>query len=288
MTAGQVDMPGGRGGIPLEVPMEEVKGLAGFWQRQRWTVFTVVELVVFLVAWDIAIARLELVHPALFPAPSNMFWEFVRMVSGAQIGTMYLWEHLAFSARNYVVGYTLGASLGIIIGLAVGASRTLDKMWGPLIWSLYSTPIITVRPLLILWFGIGWTGLAVLVFLSAFFPVVIQTMAGVATVETPLLRAARVFGANRVQVYYKVILPYTVPFILTGLRLAIGTALIGMLVGEMVGSNLGLGFIVTFGTAKFNMSMSFVAVVMIVAMSLALVNSMKLLEDRVSPWRKKR
>ncbi len=283
MAAGQVDFAGGPapGDAPLERPMTELAGLAGWWKRARWPLFTVFEVIAVLAVWDILIARLGVVNPFFFPAPSNIIVEMnVLVVTGE------LWNHLAFSLRNLAVGYGFGAALGICLGLLIGASRVLERLWGPVVWSAFSTPIITIRPLLIIWFGFGWTSLAFLVFLSALFPILINTMAGVQTVDVALIRAGRVFGATRLQLYTKIILPFTVPFILTGLRLAIGSALIGMLVGELVSSNSGLGYIVAMGSSQFNMSKAFAAIVILVAMSMTLVNSVKWLEDRVAPWRR--
>lgn len=267
--------------VPLERPMPGMTGVAGLWQRLKWPILTVVEVVAVLYLWDTLVLRFEIVNPVLFPAPSAMASELANLISSGELS-----DHLAFSLRNLVIGYGSGALLGISAGLFIGASRVLERLWGPIIWSAYSTPIITIRPLLIIWFGFGWTSLAFLVFLSSLFPILINTMAGVHTVDESLLRAGRVFGASRLQMYTKIILPYTVPFILTGLRLAIGAALIGMLVGELVSSNMGLGYIVAMGASHFNMSRAFAAVAVLVAMSLALVNSVKWIEDRVAPWRK--
>jgi ABC-type nitrate/sulfonate/bicarbonate transport system permease component len=283
MAAGQVGMMGGPapGGAPLELPMEELAGFAGWWKRSKWRAITVIELIVVLVVWDVLIARMEVVSPLFFPAPTNIWVEMQKLVQSGE-----LWPHLMFSLRNLSVGYLLGAGLGIFLGLIIGASGILERLWGPIVWSAYSTPIITIRPLLIIWFGFGWTALAFLVFLSAIFPVLINTMAGVHEVETSLLRAGRVFGASRLQLYTKIILPSTVPYILTGLRLAVGSALIGMLVGELVSSNLGLGYIVAMGSYNFNMSKAFCGIIILVALSLVLVNSIRWLEDRVVPWRR--
>ncbi len=267
--------------VPLERPMPGMTGLAGWWRRLKWPIITAVELIVVVYVWDTLVVRYEVVNPLFFPAPSAMASELATLIASGELA-----DHLSFSLRNLAVGYGLGAVLGISLGLLVGASRILERLWGPIIWSGYSTPVITIRPLLIIWFGFGWTALAFLVFLSSFFPILINTMAGVGTVDESLLRAGRVFGATRLQMYTKIILPSTIPFILTGLRLAIGAALIGMLVGELVSSNQGLGYIVAMGASRFNMSKAFGAVLVLVIMSLTLVNSVRWLEDRVAPWRK--
>ncbi len=274
--------PTSPGSIPLERPMTELTGFAGWWRRLKWPILTLLEVVIVLYVWDTLVVRFEVVNPFFFPAPSNMAVELELLISTGE-----LWDHLSFSLRNLAVGYATGVVLGISVGLLIGTSRFLEKLWGPLVWSAYSTPIITIRPLLIIWFGFGWTSLAFLVFLSSLFPILINTMAGVHTVDKSLIRAGRVFGASPVQVYTKIVLPSTVPFILTGLRLAIGAALIGMLVGELVSSNMGLGYIVAMGASHFNMSKSFTAVMILVVMSLTLVNSVKWLEDRVAPWRQR-
>src|SRR5512142_968070 len=153
MALGQVGVAGGPdlSGVPLERPMLDMVGFAGWWKRQRWTVVTITEMIVVMVVWDISIARLQLLNPVFFPAPSGIVVEMQKMIVSGE-----LWKHLIFSLRNLFVGYFTATMVGIILGLFIGASRTLDRLWTPIIWSLYSTPMIIIRPLLILWFGFAW------------------------------------------------------------------------------------------------------------------------------------
>lgn len=269
--------------IPTERPMVGLTGLAGLWYRVRWPAAITFEVLAVLFVWDVLIARLELVNPFFFPAPSNIFWELLDLID-----TGLLWKHWSFSLRNLAVGYAAGATIGILLGMLIGTVHALDRLWGPIVWTAYATPIIIIRPLLIIWFGFGWESLAFLIGLATMFPILITIAAGVHTVDPSLLRAARVFGATRLHLYTKILLPSLVPFIVTGFRLSIAPALIGMLVGEMVSSNMGLGYIIQMGATSFRMSQSFVAVIILVTMSLTLVNLVQLFEDWIAPWRKRK
>ncbi len=266
--------------IPLERPLIGPKGLAGLWHRMRWPAILTFEVGGFLLIWDFLIVRLQLVNPFFVPAPSNIWKELLGL-----IGTGELWYQWGFSVHNLVIGWAAGTVVGIALGLLIGTMAALDRLWGPIIWTLYATPLIILRPLFVIWFGFGWESLAFLIALGAVFPILITIVSGVHTVDESMLRMARVFGARRLQLYRKIILPSLVPYIFTGFRLSIAPSLIGMLVGEMVASNQGLGYIIQMGATHFKMSQSMVAVMVLVAMSLSLVHIVRVFEDRVAAWR---
>jgi NitT/TauT family transport system permease protein len=167
----------------------------------------------------------------------------------------------------------------------MGTFEPVGRLLSPIAWALYATPHIAIRPMLVIWLGFGAAPVMALVFVSALFPILLTTAMGIRTVDPAMISAARVFGANWLQLQRKVVLPATLPFVVTGLKLAIPTSLIGMLVGEILGTGQGLGSILALGTATFRVDQSIAAIVVLVTCSLLLLQVFSFFERRVAPWR---
>ena len=201
------------------------------------------------------------------------------------VGGGHLWGNLSYSATNFAIGFALAAVAGTVLGLLMGASRLVETLLGPYVWALYAMPRIALLPLLILWLGFGAESKILLIFLSAVMPILITSMDGVKTVDQSLLRAARVFGASRTQMYTRVVLPFTLPFIMTGLRQGVGRGLIAMVVAEMFGSGRGIGFMIARSAAQLDAAGMFAILILLVVVSVGVVYVMTALERRVAPWR---
>lgn len=249
-------------------------------RRSRGWLVILVEFAVILVVWQIAVAVLKLVSPVFLPAPTQIFDAFIRLIQRGD-----LLGHAAYSLNNVLVGYALGTSLGIALGLLIGGSMPLTRLAGPLVWALYAMPWVAIKPMTTVWFGFGPEPIIFLVFLSSLLPVLINTAAGVRTLDRSLLRAAAVFGASRVDTWRKVMLPGAVPFVLTGMRLAVVTAFIALLVGEIGGSARGLGAVLSIGASKFRAADVFAVIVMVVTLSVTCVWIVGRVERRVASWR---
>jgi ABC-type nitrate/sulfonate/bicarbonate transport system permease component len=265
---------------PIELPPAEGSALERF--RQRWgnKILVSAEGVLFLALWEWATIGTGLINPVFLPPPSRVFGTLVELFASGAI-----WPDLRFSATSWSVGFGLAAIVGVTFGLLMGAFEPVGRLVGPLAWSLYATPHISLRPMLVIWFGFGLAPIIALVFVSAIFPILLTTAAGVRTVDPVLLRAGEVFGGRWVDIQRKIVLPSTLPFIVTGLRLAIPTSLIGMLVGEILGSGQGLGAILALGTATFRVDQAIAAIVILVATSLTLLRLFGMIERRLAPWR---
>jgi ABC-type nitrate/sulfonate/bicarbonate transport system permease component len=269
------------GAPPLELPIPDSGPLRRFIDRFGRPLFVLAEAFAFLAIWELITSGLKLVNPVFLPPPSEIIGALYRFF--VTEGTIY--EHLQFSATTWFTGYTLAALLGIGIGLLMGTFEPVGRLISPLAWSLYATPHISLRPMFVIWFGFGPAPIIALVFISAFFPILLTSSAGVTTADPTLLRAGQVFGANRLQLYLKVVLPSTVPFIVAGMRLAIPTSIIGMVVGEILGSGLGIGAVLALGAAKFHVEEAFAAIVILVTASLSLLAIFGRLEKKLAPWR---
>lgn len=249
-------------------------------RRSRGWLVILVEFALILIVWQIAVAVLKLVSPVFLPAPTQIFDAFVRLVQRGD-----LLGHAAYSLNNVLVGYALGTSMGIVLGLLIGGSMPLTRLAGPVVWALYAMPWVAIKPMTTVWFGFGPEPIIFLVFFSSLLPVLINTAAGVRTLDRSLLRAAAVFGASRLDTWRKVMLPGAVPFVLTGMRLAVVTAFIALLVGEIGGSARGLGAVLSIGASKFRAADVFAVIVMVVTLSVSCVWIVGRIERRVASWR---
>jgi ABC-type nitrate/sulfonate/bicarbonate transport system permease component len=266
---------------PLELPAVERSPLGHLRHRFGYPILIAVETALFLALWEFLTAGSRLVNPVFLPPPSKVVGALVELFASGEI-----WPHLRFSASTWSLGYGLAAVAGVSIGLLMGAFIPVGRLLGPIAWSLYATPHISIRPMLVIWFGFGAAPIVALVFVSAIFPILLTTAAGVRTVDPAMLRAGQVFGGSWLDLQRKIVLPSTLPFVVTGLRLAIPTSLIGMLVGEILGSGQGLGAILALGTATFRVDQAIASIVILVTASLALLRLFGWIEHRVAPWRR--
>ncbi len=265
--------------VPRRRPIERPIGFEGFWARYGNVIGTVLNVVMFFTVWEL-VARAKVVSRLLLPPVSAIVAEFVKLAQSGQ-----LIDHLTFSASTLTVGFLIATGTGVPIGLMLGASKTMERILGPYMWALFSTPRLALLPLITVAMGFGFAPKVLLIFLAAFFVIAIDTWAGVKTVEPSLIRAARVFGATRVQIFTKVVVPYTLPFIVNGLRVGVTRAIITALVAEMIASSRGLGYIVVRSMDSFNTARMFSMVLLLVFSSLTIVTCLRWVEVRVAPWR---
>ncbi|HEX9923954.1 MAG TPA: ABC transporter permease [Anaerolineae bacterium] len=265
--------------IPRRKPIERPIGWDGFKARYGILIITILNFTTFFVLWEL-IARTGVVSRLLMPPFSEVITETIELAESGQ-----LWRHLSFSATNFWVGFLIATVTGIPMGLLLGASKKLDIILGPYIWAFFSTPRLALLPLVTVALGFGMASKVFLVFIGAFFVIVINTWAGVKTVEQSLVHAGRVFGANKIQIFSKIVVPYTLPFIIVGLRLGVTRALVVTVVSEMIASSRGMGYVIMRAVDEFNSAKLFSMIVLLVIVSMILVTSLRYLEAWIAPWR---
>ncbi len=177
--------------------------------------------------------------------------------------------------------------MAIPFGIAIGWYKKLAYTCDPFINAMNATPRVALLPLVIIWLGIGILSKVGIIFLGAIFPMLINTRDGVKTTPLNLLNAARSFGASEWQIFKTVVLPSTVPFILTGLRQGIGRALIGVMVGELYAATAGIGFMITVAGATFQTDKVFVGVLIFAISGVVLTELVDRFERRFDKWRPK-
>jgi ABC-type nitrate/sulfonate/bicarbonate transport system permease component len=266
----------------------DARELEGFYARHastaasselRWRVALVIEIALILGTWQVLIGVFEILPPAFLPPPAAIAASFVDMLSSQTFP-----GHLWYSTSNVLIGVAMAASVGIVAGLAVGWSSFLQLTVAPLLWLLYSTPKVVLAPLIVLAFGLGPPSKVALVFLLGVFPIALNTIEGVRTVDPSLLKAARVFGLSGVGLARKLILPATFPFILVGLKRAVALAFIGEILGEFLGGAQGLGHLLERAATDFRMDDSLaVVVILVVAANVGLV-IVEIARRTFAPW----
>jgi NitT/TauT family transport system permease protein len=198
----------------------------------------VISLVALLIAWQLVANTLPSV---IFPQPARVATSFVDLVRTGELPGAILETLVPFTQ-----GLVLSIVVGVTIGLMLGLYPTFAKLTELYIFILWSTPNIALLPLMIVWFGIGHTSLVIFVFLSAVFPIILNTQAGVKQVEASLLEVARSMGANQREILRVVVLPYTLPYIFSGIRIALGRAMVGIIVAQILIVATGIGYLLQF------------------------------------------
>lgn len=235
-------------------------------------------LLIFLCLWELAPA-LGWVKPLFTSSPSRIF------KAGFWLFAHGLWNDILVSTSEFCYGFVLAVIVGAPLGILMGWYRRLHAMFEPLVTSLYVTPRVALLPILILWLGIGIESKVAIVFLGAFFAILLNMIAGMRTLDEQLIRCARSFGANDRQIFMTIALPATLPFLIAGMKLGVGRALVGVLVGELVASTAGIGHMMAAAGATFQTDKVFFGVVLLAGVGWALTAMLEGIENRLVAWR---
>jgi NitT/TauT family transport system permease protein len=244
---------------------------------RRWTL-RLASVAAILIAWQIYGGS---INPILLSDPSAVAVAFVDMVRDGSLG-----HALASSLEVLGLGFLFGSVAGVVIGLAAGRSETIAALIDLPVNALYAVPAVALVPVIVLWFGFEVTTKTIVVFFFVIFPVLINTTRGVREVDPELVEVARSFCSSERRMWFDLILPSALPFIVTGLRLAIGRALIGVIVAEFYTSLSGLGDLITTNASNFQTARMFVPIVVIALLGVFFTALLELAERRLVQWRK--
>jgi ABC-type nitrate/sulfonate/bicarbonate transport system permease component len=253
-----------------------------FYQKYEGAIIGGIAVVVVVVAWQWLWSAGK-ISPLFFTGPSSIV---VRFQEEWTMGRLK--QDLAYSGANFAIGVGMAIAAGVVMGVIIGWYRRLALVFEPFLTALYSTPRVALIPLILIWFGIGMWSKVFIVFINAFFPVLINTIGGVKAADNDLLRAAKAYCASDWQIFTTVVIPGAVPFILTGVRQAVSLGLIGVVVGEMFGGSEGIGYMVNYGGQTFQTDTVFLGVVIIAMAGIILTNLAERLERHFSRWRPER
>jgi NitT/TauT family transport system permease protein len=231
--------------------------------------------IVFLAAWEWLPGLLG-VPRFIIPPASEVWSEFLYMLQREQ-----LLLHTAVTMASVAAGFTLGALLGMIIGYALGMSATLEVVLSPYILALQIAPKVAFAPLFVMWFGFTVYPKILVAMLIVFFPVMVNVLGAVRTIDRDQINLARAFNATRGELFWKIEVPASMPPLFSGLRIAATLAVIGVVVGELVGGNVGLGYLLVFGQGQANTPMVFVVILLLTLIGLVAYIAVVLVEARV-------
>ena len=219
------------------------------------------------------------IDPVLFTTPAAVARAAYAMILSGELWT-YLWPSLVI----FAAGLTIAAVIGIATGLLLARYWVIDVALGVYITFLYSIPAVALVPLIVLWAGFESTAKIIVLFLFAFFPMVINTYQGVKNVDPRLIEVGRSFRCSERQLWANIVLPGALPFIVTGLRLAVGRGLIGMVLADQYTAISGIGYLIVRTAATYQVDKMFVPIVTLGILGIAFTALLRVLERRVAPW----
>jgi ABC-type nitrate/sulfonate/bicarbonate transport system permease component len=246
--------------------------------RHRQVLLGMIGAVVVLVAWQLS-AQLQLVDKNFSSSPVGILHGLKNLWTGDM-----LWEPTLSTLRTVALGMAIALALGIPLGLVIGRSFVLHGLLDPLIGIMYSVPFVVFLPIIIFWFGIGGEARLVIVVWAAVFPLLINVVAGARNLDGSYMQVSRVYCAGRLRTLWSVALPGTMPYILAGVRQAVGRALVGAIVAELFMGSSGLGYVVQRETSNFQMDNAMAAVALIAVMAVILIRGVAWVENRLTFW----
>jgi NitT/TauT family transport system permease protein len=266
--------------VPTDEQIIEELGLR---RERRWSIYDypnlirLVSVTVFMLLWEYFGRKTD---PILFTYPTAVAEAFVKLIASGE-----LLKQLAVSLSALAVGFLVSLALGVALGLVLGMSRTVEAFCEPIINALYATPQVALTPLLMMWLGLGFSVKVAVVFLFTFFPILINTASGAKNVSAAMVEVARAYLAPPPQILFKVICPAALPFIMAGVRIAIGRALVGMIIAELFTAITGLGAMLSLYGNIFETAKMFVVIVVLAVLGVGLIRATQWLERRLATWK---
>ena len=244
-------------------------------QLPRWAI-TLISVGILLVLWEIFGRRVNPVFGSYPSAIALAFWELAR--SGE------LWKALFESLQPFFAGYLLAIVLGVPLGLLIGRFRVAEAALGIYVTAGYAMPLVALVPLLILWLGLGFKVKVAVVFPMALFPICINTWLGVTAVPKTLIEVGKSFVAPDLVILRRIVLPATLPYIMAGVRLAVGRAVVAMVIAEFFTTISGLGAVIINSANNFDTATMFVPIIILMLMAIGLNSLIGFVERKVAPW----
>jgi NitT/TauT family transport system permease protein len=230
----------------------------------------------FLLIWEVAGSHID---PILFTTPSAIAKAAVEMIASGE-----LWAYFWPSLKVLMVGFSFAVVFGIVTGLMLARFWVIDVAFSVYITFLYSIPSVALVPLIVLWAGYEDTAKIIILFMFAFFPMVINTYQGVKAVDPKLIEVGKAFRCSEWQLWKNIVIPASLPFIVTGLRLSLGRALIGMVLADLYTALSGIGYLISRTAATYQVNRMFVPIVALGLLGVTLTALLRMAEKYVAPW----
>jgi NitT/TauT family transport system permease protein len=255
-----------------------MEALSSIYQQQRKWLNAIFGIAIVALFWSFADWQVN--SELFFVGP----WRVVTYTYGLFASGEIL-DDLRISGIEFFWGFSVAAFAGIALGMIFGISRVFREFFDPWLSAVYATPSVALAPLIIIWFGVDLTAKIVIVLITAVVPIVLNTYTGVLSVGKEFQTLANSFCIPKNQVLYKILIPGSLPYIVTGLRLGISRGIVGVVVGEYFGAYAGLGYQLFYGLDTFNMPLMMSCAAMLAGTGVVLNQVILMVEHRMAPWR---
>ncbi len=242
----------------------------------RSRVLPFIGIILFLAIWEVAV-RIWQIPTYLLPTPTEIVQEMIRKHQD-------LIDHSLVTAYEMILGYFLAIAVAVPLAIAITAFRSFDKFITPILLFFQTVPKISIAPLFLVWFGVGPFPKILVAFLISFFPIVIDTAVGLRSIAPEMVDLARSMGASKRQIFLRFRLPGSLPYLFSGLKVAATLAVVGAVVGEFVGADRGLGYLLLVANSNLLTPLMFGTIVALTFQGLILFNIIQVLENILIPW----
>jgi NitT/TauT family transport system permease protein len=268
--------------VPIAAAAADQAITPNLWRRVEPTLLGAGGILALLLVWELLprVVHISEGTKLFFTTPSQVAGTLWRLFATGEV-----WAPLQVSATGFGLGLGLAIAIGLPLGVVLGRSTTMNAMFDPFITAFNATPRLVFLPLVMLWFGLGVEAKVVIVVIGAMFPILINTYEGVRNADKVLINVVRSFGAKEWDIARLVVLPNAMPYIVSGLRLAIGRAVLGVVVAEFFGSEQGLGVMMVQAAGRYQVDIVFSGLIIFTVLSLFMTSLVKILEDRLGRWR---
>ena len=258
---------------------EDTAPRLSFGERHRKVLLGCLSVALFFAAWQ-AVFLVVPFNPLFISKPSLIAESFVDLLASGD-----LLRDLAISAVPFVYGFTAAVVVGVSVGIVMGWRVRVGYALDPLMTVFYASPLVALAPLVIVFFGVGVSGKAIIIFLLSVFPFIFNAYAGVHAVDRLLINVVRSLGGSEKDLYLKVIVPSVLPYIVAGARIAVGRGLIGVLVGEFFAASEGIGYAIARFGDLFALDKMFACILTIMVIAVVLTEGIRWAERTAFPWR---
>lgn len=260
-------------------PAEEAVSPEPFAERYRKPLLGTLAVLLFFAAWEAVFLFVPL-NTLFLSKPSLILYGLWDLVITGE-----LFHDLIVSGEPFAYGLTAAVIVGVAIGIVMGWRQRVGYALDPLMTVFYASPLVALAPLVVVFFGVGVSGKAIIIFLLAVFPFIFNAAAGVRAVDRLLINVVRSLGGTEKDLYLKVIIPSVLPYIVAGARIAIGRALVGVLVGEFFAASEGIGYAIAKFGDLFALDKMFACIIVIMILAVMLTEGIRWAERSAFPWR---
>lgn len=250
-----------------------------FYRKYRKIILPAMFLPLFLIAWELYV-RIFHVPNYLLPGPVELAQSMVKLFTAGEV-----MKHIAVTMEEILVGTAIGIVIGLFLGYVMAKIRFIERLVMPFVIIVQTAPKISLAPLFILWMGLGIESKAALVILVVSFPIMINEVAAIRSIEDNVYNLMKILKASKWQTFLKIEVPYSVEMMLSGIKLALTQAMTGAVIGEMIGAKAGLGYLLTLGSETYDIKMILNAVILLSVIGLALYLVSGLIERKALYWK---